>query len=59
MLGQLVGKVYCLVGAPLGRHHNAPDLLHLGVVRGAHPVQVARDLQVEKTRMTHRRLLTI
>ena len=59
VLGELVGQVHCLVGAPLGRHHNAPDLLHLGVVWGTHPVQVARDLQVEETRMTHNRLLTI
>ena len=44
MLGEEVGEVDGLVGAPLRHHHHTPDLLHLGVVRGTHPVQVARYL---------------
>ena len=44
MLGEEVGEVDGLVGAPLRHHHHTPNLLHLGVVRGTHPVQVARYL---------------
>mmetsp|Transcript_62206 Transcript_62206/g.196851 ORF Transcript_62206/g.196851 Transcript_62206/m.196851 type:complete len:1067 (-) Transcript_62206:4174-7374(-) len=38
-------QVHRRVVAPLGRHRNAPDLLHLGVVRGRHAVHVTRDLR--------------
>ena len=44
VLGEEAGEVDGLVGAPLRHHHHTPDLLHLGVVRGTHPVQVARYL---------------
>ena len=45
MLGQDVGQMHSLVRSPLRRHHDAANLLHLGVVRWAHSVQVARDLE--------------
>ena len=35
VLGQLVWQVNVLVGAPLGRHHDAADLLHLSRRNGA------------------------
>lgn len=44
MLGQLARQVHGLVGAPLWYHYNAADLLHLGVIRGAHPIQVSCNL---------------
>lgn len=45
VLGQALGQLHPLVGAALGPHHDAADLLHLGVVHGAGPVQVARYLR--------------
>lgn len=45
MVGQVVGQVYGLVSAPLRRHDNTPDLLHLRVVRWAHSIKVTGDLQ--------------
>jgi len=39
--------VHSLVGSPLRTHDDAADLLHLGVVRGAHSVQVACNLRTE------------
>lgn len=45
MLGQLAGQVYGLVGTPLWYHHDAADLLHLGVVWRAHPIQVSCNLK--------------
>ena len=43
MTGQVVWQVHCLVGAPLGRKHYAPDILHLGVVSRGDTVQAARN----------------
>lgn len=48
VLRQLVWQVYSLVSAPLGRHHDTPDLLHLRVVRRAVAVEVATDLDRKK-----------
>lgn len=45
MLWQDVGEMHSLVCSPLRWHHDAANLLHLGVVRGAHSIQVARDLE--------------
>lgn len=44
MLGQLAGEVDGLMGSPLRHHHNTPNLLHLGVVWGTHPIEVACNL---------------
>lgn len=45
MLWQLPWEVHGLVCPPLGHHHNAPDLLHLGVVWRAHSIQVTCNLR--------------
>ena len=45
MLGQLARQVHSLVSAPLWYHHNAADLLHLGVIWWAHPIQVSCNLE--------------
>lgn len=45
MLWQLPWQVHGLVCPPLGHHHNAPDLLHLGVVWRAHSIQVTCNLK--------------
>lgn len=44
MLGQLAGEMDGLMGSPLRHHHNTPNLLHLGVVWGTHPIEVACNL---------------
>eukprot|EP00958_Prasinococcus_capsulatus_P015981 scaffold1754_cov355-Prasinococcus_capsulatus_cf.AAC.3 len=44
VLGQLLGEHNKLVRAALRRHHYAPDLLDLRVVRRGHAIQIARDL---------------
>lgn len=44
VLRQLDGQVNRLMRSPLGRHHDATNLLHLGIVRRADAVQVAGDL---------------
>lgn len=38
MLGKLARQVHGLVSAPLWYHHDAADLLHLGVIWWAHPI---------------------
>lgn len=45
MLGQLARQVHSLVSAPLWHHHDAADLLHLGVIWWAHPIQVSCNLE--------------
>lgn len=44
MLRQLPWEMHSLVCSPLGYHHNAPDLLHLGIIRRAHSIQVTCNL---------------
>lgn len=48
MLRQLPREMHGLVCSPLGHHHDAPNLLHLGVVRRAHSVQVTSNLGTQK-----------
>lgn len=50
MLGQLARQVHGLVSAPLWHHHNAADLLHLGVIRWAHSIQVSCNLEKRESR---------
>lgn len=50
MLGQLARQVHCLVGAPLWNHHDAADLLHLGVIWRAHTIQVPCNLKTRGLR---------
>lgn len=50
MLGQLARQVHGLVSAPLWYHHNAADLLHLGVIWWAHPIQVSCNLETRGSR---------
>ena len=45
VLRQLIGQVNRLVRAPLRRHHDAADLLHLRIIRRADSVQVSGDLR--------------
>mmetsp|Transcript_31891 Transcript_31891/g.87333 ORF Transcript_31891/g.87333 Transcript_31891/m.87333 type:complete len:766 (-) Transcript_31891:1916-4213(-) len=47
VLGQRVGQVHRLVGAPLRHHHAAAHLLHLRVVRRRDSVEEARDLRAQ------------
>lgn len=44
MLRQLPWEMHSLVCSPLGYHHNAPDLLHLGIIRRAHSIKVTCNL---------------
>lgn len=50
MLGQLARQMHGLVSAPLRYHHDAADLLHLGVIRWADPVQVSCNLETKGSR---------
>lgn len=45
VLWELVGEMHGLVGSPLRHHHDAADLLHLGVIRGAGAIQVTCNLE--------------
>ena len=44
-IGTKIGSGTDLVGSPLRHHDNAPDFLHLRVVRRADSIQVACNLQ--------------
>jgi len=47
--GEDVWQVDHLMSSPLGRHNNAPDLLHLRVVWGTDTKQVTGNLQKNST----------
>lgn len=50
MLGQLARQVHSLVSAPLWYHHDAADLLHLGVIWWAYPIEVPCNLETRGSR---------
>ncbi len=41
MIRERHGQIHQLMVAPLGGHHYAPDLLHLGIVGGTNPIHKA------------------
>lgn len=51
VLGQLARQVHSLVGTPLWYHHDAADLLYLGVIWWAHPIQVSCNLETRGSRI--------
>jgi hypothetical protein len=44
---KLVGEVDCLMGAPLRRHHDATNFLHLRVIGRADSIQVSSNLELQ------------